>query len=1815
MYFKSSCLFLAIALCLATLFGCSRESSIRENVSLRNNHSVVFAFNKPFEDADAFADSIINLSNPDSVLTYDTVTVTVNDTVYLMGFLRYNSDKIYRYIWHFEQPYHSDSKDTLKKDCEFYFNGNTEKGCNYVTENSSNAKAHFRVYPDTGLYCPLFIAIDGNNARDTAGIGQYIRVINTAPYLSVPKDTLWTRAKGSITFPIVATDSFGTIKSLKIDPDASGKAEPKDLKFKKMDDDSLEVTVKFDSAYVDSLGNQKIYIIAIDEDDNETKDSVNLHFNQLPKLKLVSPEDSSTQDENKRLILHFEATDLDNPAALRYYVRAANPIQSDTSTEEFVPNFTDRYLVAENLKEPYFVAVDADGKNNLGVSGRVYWDVWVTDGYDTVYADKIKNKDKTTRPRTFLLIDLKNPYGVFRGYVKYQGMSHHNGIFVTLQDSVNKYPVVTNEKGYFSVNVPAGSFRLYASDTSSYGFAPESLSYRHIELGQTINLGNIVLRDTIRPSITIDNPVDTLRSRAYQFSGKASDQGSQVKTVKVWFDGEEKEIDFFGGYNAETKLWTWLMPFDDLEDGPHNLKFLAQDSAGLESDTLDASFIVDATSIHIAVNNNTTALLDDESAFTFTAEASETSAADSLTWVSDAPGFKSISHKMKAFKDTLKFKNGAEIGTLEGGKFYEMYAMTPSGVKSNVVRFGILSNDPVIYFEKPESDTSITINDEITFSVFFFAGKGGTGVPTVKTSGDGFSRNLDEVTIVSQQNETVSWSKVGKKKIFVSFKNGTVEVKDSLVVNVVEDLPKIKILSDDAGKKKKINSGSEITFTATDKYGTVQKIEWGCTNGATVLAYDPLTITPGDTVKGAVSVVLPGEATKSFKCVFKATDDDGETSADSLFFETILDKPYISINIKQQTLTINDEANIAFFAKDTLGTLVKFQKSCSRMKEGLGEVWKDFTGFSVKEFMPTTDGKYYCAIKITDDDNNSVQDTVTFNVVRGAPSVTVMNVSDVTIKDEIHLDADAQDSIQPGVFDGYITKYEWGCGLPNTNITFTYSSRESPEYTTNVPSEATNNYLCIIRVTDDDGNTALDTAHINVILDPPTVTVKRESATVREGFNITLGARASDGYGDIVKKEWSCGTNSEVESNWKTVNNLDTTWKAPAASLNFMCIVRVTDDDGNTARDTMKIDFSTETPVLTVTDEVIYVAPGQPFELSAHKNDNVWKDDNVSWYKWQCFYKSNDKAIDDEILYSFTDNFIIHDDDTTKFFINRDESFTEKGEDIYCVVTAEETSTELQLSDTTQIVIIKNPPKGVITAADTVFLWSGDETVPDESRYFYTNEWGGMNSTMGPIGDINNQKFNWSFSNVDDGYYEGNKNGTIDTTIKQFNEAFIRNTSESSITICLDYRDSSTTHNSEAFYMRHRAEEVCRKVYFRKAWKNLVTDSKDTVLETAKFSTAPALATFNNKPVIAYLTGNTQVTTAYLDGNTWKNLSTTGITATDSITSLKFAVDGNNLYLAVLSNDNKLNVYKSASGTSAWATLGSTFENASFVSLGSNPTSNQPAVTYIETTTKAPMLAHWNGSAWESEDVPTPQKSNGFTTSNCVTKNRKKVCDTTYKYINIKTREMQSQFMDDGKLAIIFVDTTAAYQAYYLLMNSSYSILKKDEKIAENVNGISLAADGSNLYMGFLNRDTEKYGPYVYKGSVGSSSISWTTSGSAFGQSLSAGRMAYHIHIAASNGKLFAVIDDNGRFYLAQSHVFQLDGNVWKLYGENELPYSKVNFFERKKYYLRGTFPMVSISENGSVYVSILAWENAGGSGKNYGPIVMKYVADSWTVH
>ena len=1780
MRLRISCLVFALVASLAALYGCSRESSIVENVRLRNNHSIVFAFSHPFDNAEAFADSIRHADMPaDSIA--DTITVTVNDSVYFMGFLPLYAEKIYRFEWIF--------------------------GDSVIT--SENTKVVSWAFDSAGVYFPIFRAVDGNNAIDTAGVHRrplYIRVIDTPPQLSVPRDTVKARHKKAATLTILATDSYGSIKKVKVDLDAAGKDTAKVWETKKIENtDSLTLSIPYKEEYVDSLGNQTIFVSVIDDDGNETLDTVYLHFNQLPTIEMLQPTDNASLNSKKRQALYYRAEDSDNPGSLRYYIRMAKSPDGRNP-----PIFTDpeESLIAANIVEKSFeiieIAPDSSIHNVVGLAGIIYWDVWVTDGYDTVYAKHVKDGDKE-RPWKFYLgesgtTSLEDIDGNIWGYAKYQGWSgHHSTIRITVEDTLgNKFYTHTNEKGKYDINLKPGKYNVLATDTSGYRFADTLLKKREVFPDDTLFLDTMLLRDTAKPVIVFEK-MDTLRVRDFQISFKLYDFGSQVASATAWLDGKEVEHSYFSTNS-------WSRNETAVPDGEHLFKIVVRDSAGLVSDTAKMTFYVDASLISLTIDGKTSKMVNTTQSLTFQAKVENAvPLPDSLTWITNIEGASTFRTKITDSVATLTIEKTQLPTSIQSNTFYEMIAKTSDGITTNKVRFGFFDDGPVVYFESPVNDTSISINDTIHYNLFAF---GNNTDPNDNTFT--LAWNCDEGTPCPSDNSTegnISWSTIGQKKLVVEITNADDEKrKDTLLVNVISDPPTIRTTQEGNDNRHKINSFVDVAVSASDKFGTITKIDWGCTNGTMFTFDESKDIDPPakSITDETVSLHMSGTATDSYRCIVRVTDDDGETASDTLQFKVLLDLPFVSINKKNQTLTIKDQVQMDFVGIDTLGTLVGYEVSCDSVKGNLASNWISFSGPAAPTVtMPPEACTWYCAIQVTDDDNNKSRDTATFTVLQDPPTVQVLGNYTVTIKDTLRLDAIANDRY------GEIVLYEWGCGSAGaTSIGFTYSSTTSPSYSAIMPATAQEDYRCIIRVTDDDGNTARDTTIIDIIQAPPTVIVANKTAIVREGYNIVLNATAYDypdypGY--IEKREWSCAIPSEIPTHWKTVSQFDTVWKAPAPAATFYCIARVTDNDGNIAMDTMSISFSTETPIISVKDEEIYINAGDAFELNASVND-VWQ--GISWFTWECFDAETKKSLEKVDKYDYYAN-------NQSFYDYRPGEFTQSGKAMYCVVTAEESSTKVTFTDTTRVQTVSQLPVGVITAADTVYMWSGDESFDSgESYYFYTSEWGGMNSTLGTIGNASMQEFWWNFSNVDGNYYKGNTDGTLDTNILEFNQAFIRSSRETSMTICLDYRDSSAEFVTQSFLAKHRAEEVCRNIYFRKAWRNL---AKDTVIETTKMTTAPVLAVAGNKPVIVYLKDKFTVKSAYpTSDTTWQEITASAIQASDSITALKIANNGTDLYLAVLTSAGKLSVYKSANGTSTWATVGDSITGATNIAIACHPTSGNPLVSYIKTDTKASVFSRWNGTEWVTANVSVPTYQT-YDTSNCrqtTTRPKKTVCDTTYTNHQLKMRELQPAYLQNGSLAFIFVDTTSNYQAYYTLYDSEYSVKKNSENIATNVNGVNLVATGNTLYMGFLNRDTEKYGPYVYKGEAGTSSISWTKSG-VYGNSIHEGIIAYHINLATYDGKLYAIIDDKGKPSLAQSHVFYLDGNTWKLLGENELPYFKATFYNYHSYYLRGSVPSIAVGSNGKVFISMLAWENAGGRGKNFGPIVMKYVADTWTVH
>lgn len=1774
-------LFVASA-ALLFLDSCSRESPLKENTGLKNNHSRVFASREPFKDPQAFVDSMANTAVNAADSIPDTLTVTVNDTIYLLGILPRFVEKIYLFQWTMIK-----GKDTVQID-------------------GDNAEPFAWAYSRPGVYYPQFVAFDGNNATDTAGSGTkklYVNVIDSKPQLSVPKDTLWTKHEGDVNFRIFAADSFGTIKNVKIDMDASGKSEPKVWDFEE-EEDSLLISVGYNKKYVDSLGNQTIYVIVEDDDGNEVMDSVNLHFNKPPTLKIISPLDGSRHDIKERFYFFYEGKDEDNPQDLRYYIRAY-------STKNGKPReaaLTSKDLIAKDILSEIYEPTTADGRNvitlvdspSVEIKGRVYWDMYVTDGYDIVRMERIKTdeNDSIGRDWNFYLGDLSTTLGVVTGTAKYQERDKHAGIRVEFNNGNKVFTGFTNDKGRYTITVDPGSYEVRASSDTIREYQYAFHYDLYVEAGDTLPVPELILADTTSPTLVVKD-FDTLDVRKVDlWSIYAKDLASRIDSVSVKLDDDKQDVtcdNVEGG-----TIFNCRISLDNLEDGDHVLSITAKDKAG-NTNTKNDTIYVRATKLALDVNGVQKDKIGKSSGeLLFTATISnDYPTADSVTWNWEIEG-KTGSAKVKVVDGkatyTMTYNDIAQNfddpdDPSHAEKDYIMtatYKNNGADVSSSVT-FGVLGEKPTVAFQEPGNNVQVTKNDPVHFKIATFKGASGNAIVSIVWNCGTHVAAGYTCPANGSTEGTIAFDDFGEQVVTVTVKDdsgndGYDTGYDNITVMVVHDTPTIAASTDDKSNEYKINTTVKVNLTASDKQGKVQEIKYGCSNGK--ITHDQvIAITPAASVDATVNIKLPGEPTSNFRCEFKAIDDDEEEGIAALTFVTLLDPPEVRLNTKADSVKINSDQKLIATATDKLGKIEKYELACGEDIKHMPD-WTTMSKADTVIRMPAYATDVYCIVQVTDDDKNTARDTATYTVLVGAPEVTASaEYKVVTILDEVEVNAHAYDPL------GSIVKYEWGCGSKSTqNIPFKYSSTTTPKTTMTMPKTAEDHYLCIIKVTDDDNNEARDTVEFQVLQGMPTIEVSQKFLRIRASMRILLNATANDNNGagsasdpgSIVEKSWSCGLPEQISSNWKVVSDYSTDWMAPKETNNrFICVARAKDNDGNIVTDTMTFAFTTQVPNIHVVDNLIYINIGDEFTLDATVND-AWQ--GINWFSWECVDSETGKTMESKVgKYDYEKN------DKT-LAVTKVSSYSEKGKNMYCIVSAEEASSTEIFKDTTEVRIMRNYPVGAISAADTVHLWSGDGDVPMESKSFYTSEWGGFCSKRGELSlSTSPQWFRWNFSNIDDNFYDGNDDGSMDTTVLEFYNAFMRPTVEGSMVIKLDYRDSTMDKPTHAFNLKHKAEEVSRTVYFRKAWQNL---SKDTVVENASSDVPVAFTLVGNKPVIAYLYGKNTVKAKAYSGSSWADID--NFSTTDSIVNVQIATNGKDIFVGALTKSKEFTVKKSAGATSAFANVGTTMANVIDPKLLCNGSGNV-LFTYINNADrKSAFVAYLNGSAWTTKSL-------------IKTVNQK----------NLIFSEMDAIINKDGNLIVVAVDS-AASTGYAAMFNSSYgqaiapNAIKSDPSAKlDSIKSISLAVENSKLYLAYMNRNSSTYGTSFRMATIGGNSFSWGNRTAIFDEAY----LSYSTSIAVRDGVVYIAICDNDRTTLAQINVFRYENGTWHYHGENQLPYFIKPFYDANGYYLRGNAPTLLFDGEGKLHLSMLARTNGKAANKKYnGPIVMKYVADNWKV-
>ena len=359
---------------------------------------------------------------------------------------------------------------------------------------------------------------------------------------------------------------------------------------------------------------------------------------------------------------------------------------------------------------------------------------------------------------------------------------------------------------------------------------------------------------------------------------------------------------------------------------------------------------------------------------------------------------------------------------------------------------------------------------------------------------------------------------------------------DVRVVTVLNNAPIITAIRRDTT----ISIYDSIPFSATaiDNDGSVTKYEWDF-NGDGTYEF---------TNKSNASAGFKYNVVGVFKAILRVTDNDSKTTIDTANISVVLDVPVANAGV-DTTVVINSIVNLKGAATQLFGTIVMYK-------------W-DFNGDGIYEdssVLPTITHKYTHAtvynarLMVRDDDGNTATDDKIITVTNSAPTITAIRAdTTISINDSIVMTVTAID------VDGTVSEYAWDF---NGDGVFEYTSLVTGA--TGYRYGPAGDFKAIVRVTDDDGKTARDTVNVVVLQDVPTANAGNDTVGLPGTF-LTLHGTAQQQFGAILKWEWQIGRIGTFAE-----SRPDTT-VVMQDSAKVTCVLRVTDDDGNTAIDTMNI--------------------------------------------------------------------------------------------------------------------------------------------------------------------------------------------------------------------------------------------------------------------------------------------------------------------------------------------------------------------------------------------------------------------------------------------------------------------------------------------------------------------------------------------------------------------------------------------------------------------------------------------------------------------
>ncbi len=428
---------------------------------------------------------------------------------------------------------------------------------------------------------------------------------------------------------------------------------------------------------------------------------------------------------------------------------------------------------------------------------------------------------------------------------------------------------------------------------------------------------------------------------------------------------------------------------------------------------------------------------------------------------------------------------------------------------------------------------------------------------------------------------TYSWKQAGNVKIFVKVTDGAGTVwLDSFNVTIAQDIPVPNAGSDTTVSIKDM---VRLHGSATQQFGSIVEWAWDIGNTGTFKV----------TSRGDTNIIAPAAENLNYLCVLRVTDDDANIAKDTVKITVLQDAPVADAG-NDTTVAINASIPFKGTATQQFGRIVMYKWDF----DGNGTYDDSSTTTGIANHTYTHDTVYNAKLLVRDDDGNEATAIRHVTVANLPPVISSIRAdTTISIKDSIQLFGVAHDP------DGTIKEYAWDF---NGDGAFEYTS--ATQVMAGYRYNTAGIYKAVLRVTDDDNKVTKDTATIAVLQDVPVPNAGKDT-TVSIKDTIKLHGSATQQFGTIVEWAWDFGNTGT----FKVTSKGDTNIVAPAVeNLNYLCVLRAKDDDGNVANDTVKITVLQDAPVPNAgVDTTVAINANVPFKGTATQQFGT-----IVMYKW-----------------------------------------------------------------------------------------------------------------------------------------------------------------------------------------------------------------------------------------------------------------------------------------------------------------------------------------------------------------------------------------------------------------------------------------------------------------------------------------------------------------------------------------------------------------------------------------------------------------------